>query len=83
MYSRDDKFVVFCSVALHYRIQRTFSHDCIFNFASLNSKDIQKKLVVLRIPLVTKAASSCLFPRCIFTQCPNPDVSHNVHVKNK
>ena len=29
LYSRDDKFVVFCSVALHYRIHRTFSHDCI------------------------------------------------------
>ena len=29
IYSRNDKFVVFCSVALHYRIQRTFSHDCI------------------------------------------------------
>ena len=29
VYSRNDKFFVFCSVALHYRIQRTFSHDCI------------------------------------------------------
>ena len=29
MYNRAKKFVVFCSVALHYRIQRTFLHNCI------------------------------------------------------
>ena len=30
IYSRNDKFVVFCSVALHYRIQRTYHYDCIY-----------------------------------------------------
>ena len=30
IYSRNDKFVVFCSVALHYRIKRTYHYNCIY-----------------------------------------------------
>ena len=35
-YSRAKKFVVFCSVVLHYKIQRTYHHDCITKAGTVN-----------------------------------------------
>ena len=49
MYSRAKKFVVFCSVVLHYKIQRTYHYDCTLYMyiCALQATSWHKAIVII------------------------------------